>query len=295
MIGTRLFQVSRLSPQRQKVCLARRPGSAASALPARDCQAAPSRGAWGSHHVQNSRVLKHLPSSRLTTPPITSAANTVNVKPRACKTGLRQSQGWWRLVTRRPARRSGYGRSPALSSQETSFTLNLKSDFFVAGLSRVALRRLLYLQQAGATLGCGCGLLSAVVSLASESGFQALQLQRVRLAGSRAQARSQWLMGLAVPQHLESSIRPVSPALAGGFSPAVPPGKSFSSEFLKPFSAAPKACSLGRDKPGWEQGGGGSAPSPHVSDCDSLGSPRCLSEPQFPPLHTADRVSQGEG
>lgn len=60
-----------------------------------DCQAVPGRGAWGSHHVQNSCVLKHLPSSRLTTPPITSAANTVNVKPRACKTGLRQSQGRW--------------------------------------------------------------------------------------------------------------------------------------------------------------------------------------------------------
>lgn len=164
----------------------------------------------------------------------------------------------------------------------------------MARLSRVASRRLRYLQQAGATLGCGCSLLSAVVSLAAERGFQALQLQRVRLAGSRAQARSQWLMGLAVPQHLESSIRPVSPALAGGFSPTVPPGKSFS-EFLKPFSAAPKACSLGRGKPGWEQGGGGSVPSPHVSDCDSLGSPRCLSEPQFPPLHTADCVSQGEG
>lgn len=95
LIGTRLFQVSRLSPQRQKVRLARRPGSAASALPARDCQAVPGRGACGSHHVQNSCVLKHLPSSRLTTPPITSAANTVNVKPRACKTGLRQSQGRW--------------------------------------------------------------------------------------------------------------------------------------------------------------------------------------------------------
>lgn len=35
LIGTRLFQVSHLSPQRQKVRLARRPGSAASALPAR--------------------------------------------------------------------------------------------------------------------------------------------------------------------------------------------------------------------------------------------------------------------
>ena len=82
------------------------------------------------------------------------------------------------------------------------------------------MRRFLYLQPAGATLGCGCGLLSAAVSLVAEHGcrllsaevslvaergFWVLQLQWVRLAGSGAQAQSQWLMGLAAPQHLESS------------------------------------------------------------------------------------------
>ena len=40
-------------------------------------RAVPGRGAWGSHQVQNSCVLKQLPGSRLTTrPPITPAANS---------------------------------------------------------------------------------------------------------------------------------------------------------------------------------------------------------------------------
>lgn len=56
---------------------------------------------------------------------------------------------------------------------------------------------------------------------------------------SRAQARSQWLMGLAVPQHLESSIRPVSPALAGGFLTHCSTSEVLQQRISKPFLSRP--------------------------------------------------------
>ena len=119
--------------------------------------------------------------------------------------------------------------------------LNVKISFFL-------IMHLLFLAVLGLRCGAGfslvvasggyslvvvCRLLTAAASLPVEHGLQVCGLQQLWLPGSRAQAQYLWSMGLVAAQHVGSSwtkgIKPVSPALAGGFFTTEPPGKpSFS-------------------------------------------------------------------
>lgn len=77
-----------------------RPSARVSSIPStgRRLRAVPSCGAWGSPHVQNSCVLKHLPSSRLTTrPPVTGSKHS-QCETQGLQTGLRHCRGGRRLV-----------------------------------------------------------------------------------------------------------------------------------------------------------------------------------------------------
>lgn len=77
-----------------------RPSARVSGVPStgRRLRAVPGCGAWGSPHVQNSCVLKHLPSSRLTTrPPVTGSKHS-QCETQGLQTGLCQSWGGRRLV-----------------------------------------------------------------------------------------------------------------------------------------------------------------------------------------------------
>lgn len=64
----------------------------------RRLRAVPGCGAWGSPHVQNSCVLKHLPSSRLTTRPPVTGSKQSQCETQGLQTGLCQSWGWRRLL-----------------------------------------------------------------------------------------------------------------------------------------------------------------------------------------------------
>ena len=68
------------------------------------------------------------------------------------------------------------------------------------------------------------------------SGPRACRMQQLRFVGAGAQIRQVWRTGLFAPRH-EGSSRTgdqtaVSPALAGEFLPAAPPGKSFFALFI---------------------------------------------------------------
>ena len=68
-----------------------------------------------------------------------------------------------------------------------------------------------------------------------------LRLQQWQLLGHIAHAKSSWCMGLVAPQHvafLSLGIKPMSPALAGGFFTIEPSGKSSLISSVLEFSGA---------------------------------------------------------
>lgn len=144
--------------------------------------------------------------------------------------------------------------------------LNLKSDFFLPRLSRCCFAQASLPAASGGCSWLRCAGSSVewfllVWSVGSRrSGFGS--------CGSRAPERSlsgsgSWALLLRSIWNLPGTgVRPVSPASAGGLLSTVPPGKSLSSEFLEPFSAAPRACSLGRDKLGRCREVAGRRPAP---------------------------------
>lgn len=82
--------VKHISPQTSNFGLTSWPDSVTSDWPSRGYWGTtPGRDIWGSDYVQNSDMLKHLPSRLTTKTPITQAAeaNTVNLKLDVCKIG----------------------------------------------------------------------------------------------------------------------------------------------------------------------------------------------------------------